>query len=79
MNQTIIDILSWIGDHIIAIIVVLSIFFEISKIKINPISWLMRLLFRPLKKDMDDTQFIDTAKVRAELAKMEKKENTPHL
>lgn len=51
---TFMDVLTWIWDHILAIILVLSLFFEISKIKLNPISWVMKLLFRPMKKDMDD-------------------------
>lgn len=50
---TAMSVLSWIWDHIVAIILILSIFFEISKIKINPISSLMKWLFKPLRKDMD--------------------------
>lgn len=51
---TFMDILYWIWDHIVIIILVLSVFFEISKIKINPISWVTKLIFRPIRKDMDD-------------------------
>lgn len=54
MNETAMSVLSWIWDHIVAIVLVLSIFFEISKIKINPISSLMKWLFKPIRKDMDD-------------------------
>ena len=50
---TAMSVLSWIWDHIVAIVLVLSIFFEISKIKINPISTLMKWLLKPVRKDMD--------------------------
>ena len=63
------DVVSWIWDHIIAIILVLSVFFEISKIKINPISWLMKLLFKPIKKDMDDMK----TELKSDISNMEKK------
>lgn len=48
------QVVSWIWDHILQIVVVLSIFFEVSKIKLNPISWLMNSLFKPIRKDMAD-------------------------
>ena len=51
---TTMNVLKFLGQHIVAIVLVLSIFFEISKIKINPISSLMKWLFKPLRKDMDD-------------------------
>ena len=55
MDQlTAMDVLKWIWSHIVAIVAVLSVFFEISKIKLNPISTLMKWLFKPLRKDMDD-------------------------
>ena len=55
MDQiTAMDVLKWIWDHIVAIVLILSIFFEISKIKINPISSLMKWLFKPLRKDIDE-------------------------
>ena len=63
------DVLSWILDHIVAIVVVLSFFFEISKIKLNPISWLMKLLFRPMKKDMDEMK----TELKTDISNMEKK------
>ncbi len=64
---TVIDVLKWIGNNIMALIVILSIFFEISKIKINPISWLMKLLFKPMKKDMDDMK----SELKADISDME--------
>lgn len=66
---TFMDILQWLWDHILAIIVVLSLFFEISKIKLNPISWLMKLLFRPMKKDMDEMK----TELKTDISNMEKK------
>ena len=55
MDQiTAMDVLKFLGQHIVAIVLVLSVFFEISKIKLNPISSLMKWLFKPLRKDMDD-------------------------
>ena len=66
---TLLDVVSWIWDHIVAIILVLSVFFEISKIKLNPISWLMKLLFKPVKKDMDEMK----AELKKDISDMEKK------
>lgn len=66
---TFIDVLSWIGNHIVAIILVLSVFFEISKIKLNPISWLMKLLFKPMKKDIEDLK----AELKSDISNMEHK------
>lgn len=63
------DVLQWLGNHIVAIVVVLSLFFEISKIKLNPISWLMKILFRPIKKDMDDMKL----ELKTDISNMEKK------
>lgn len=45
-------ILDTISDNIIPITVFLSIFIEISPIKINPISLLSSIIFRPLRDDM---------------------------
>lgn len=70
MDQiTFLDVVAWIWDHIIAILLFLSIFFEISKIKINPISWLMKLLFKPVKKDMDEMK----RELKEDISNMEKK------
>ena len=66
---TFMDILSWIWDHIVIIILVLSVFFEISKIKINPISWLTKLVFRPIRKDMADMK----KELKDEITNMENK------
>jgi hypothetical protein len=70
MDQlTLMDVLSWLWDHIVIIILVLSVFFEISKIKINPISWFTKLLFRPIRKDIDDMK----AELKSDISNVEKK------
>lgn len=51
-----VDIISWIWDHAIQILVVFSLFFEISKIKLNPITALMNHILRPIKKEIEDTK-----------------------
>ena len=45
-------ILSWCANHIIEIIIFLSIFVEISKIKIKPISALANFIFKPIRKEI---------------------------
>lgn len=70
MDQiTFMDILSWLWDHIVLIILVLSVFFEISKIKINPISWIMKIFFKPIRKDMDEMK----SELKSDISNMEKK------
>ena len=56
MNEatTIVDVINWAGKHVVEILLFLSVFIEITPLKINPISFLMNLLFKPLKKDMAD-------------------------
>ena len=46
------DALMWASNHIIEIIVFLSIFLEISKVKISPISALIKFVFRPIRKEL---------------------------
>ena len=48
------DILTWAGHHVVEIIIFLSLFLEISKIKINPISALIKFIFRPIRKEIND-------------------------
>ena len=43
----------WLGKYILWIIGFVSSFIEITPIKINPISWLLSLLFKPMKKEID--------------------------
>lgn len=48
------DIINWIGDHIVPIMLFLGLFIEIIPIKISPISALVKLIFKPIRKDLDD-------------------------
>ena len=45
-------ILSWSANHIIEIIIFLSIFVEVSKIKVKPISALANFIFKPIRKEI---------------------------
>ena len=49
---TVIDVLLWLKQYIFQIIVVIGNFVEITPIKINPISWLGKIIFRPIRDDM---------------------------
>ena len=49
---TLMDVLLWLKQNIFQIIVVLGVFFEITPIKINPISWLMKILFKPIREEL---------------------------
>lgn len=42
-----------IANNILPIIIFASIFIEITPIKVNPISWLVELLFKPIREEMD--------------------------
>lgn len=48
------QVVQWVCDHIWQLILAFSIFFEITPIKINPISWLIGLLFKPVYKKIDE-------------------------
>lgn len=51
---TLLDILKWLGDHVVQIAVFIGVFVEITPIKFNPITFILKLLYKPLRKDMDD-------------------------
>ena len=53
---TFLDVFRWAYNHLLELIVVLSIFIEFTPIKINPISWLSNILFAPLRKEMGDME-----------------------
>lgn len=55
-DLTVLEVLNFLWDHILSITVILGVFFEISKIQINPISWLANLFYKPLRKDMADME-----------------------
>lgn len=48
------NILSWSANHIIEIIIFLSIFVEVSKIKVKPISALANFIFKPIRKEISE-------------------------
>ena len=53
-NVTVSELYQWIIDNILEVLMVIGIFVEITPIKINPISAIISILFKPLRKDMDD-------------------------
>ena len=44
--------LSWCLDHLLGIIAVFGIFFEIVPIPLNPIKWLGKKFFNPIREEM---------------------------
>lgn len=42
------------GNIFIIILLMCSIFFEIAPIKLNPISWLIKFIFKPIRDDISD-------------------------
>ena len=54
LTNAIKDILSWASSHVVEIIIFLSIFLEISKIKINPVSSLVKFIFKPIRKEIEE-------------------------
>ena len=47
-------ILIWCGNHIIEIIIFLSIFLEVAKVKVSPLSFLGKLFFKSIRKEIAD-------------------------
>ena len=70
---TSLDIMTWLGNHIISVIIIifiiLSCFFEVSKVKVSPISRITKLLFKPIKKDIDDMK----AELKTDISNMEER------
>ena len=46
--------LSWSSSHVVEIIIFLSVFVEISKIKLNPISAIVKFIFKPIRKEITE-------------------------
>lgn len=46
------DVIQWIADHFAGLVVLIGLFFEITPIKINPISWLGNLLLKSTRLEM---------------------------
>lgn len=65
-TQELMQIISkWIANNIVIIIVFLSLFFEVSKIKINPISTLLKLLYKPIDEKIIETKEEVNNKIKA--------------
>jgi SMC interacting uncharacterized protein involved in chromosome segregation len=47
-------VLNWMSHHIVEIIIFLSIFIEVSKIKFSPISSLIKFIFKPIRTEMEE-------------------------
>lgn len=68
--NTIQSILNWSSNHVIEIIIFLGLFVEFSKIKINPISAILKFIFKPIRKEITDFREemrIDMENLRKEL------------
>jgi hypothetical protein len=46
------DVIQWLGNHLAGVIVFLGFFVEITPIKINPISWIGKLLLKSTREEM---------------------------
>lgn len=51
---TITDVFEWLWQNLLAICAIIGIFVEITPIKFNPITSLLNLFYKPLKKDISD-------------------------
>ena len=58
--------LTWASHHVVEIIIFCSIFLEVSKIKINPISAVVKFVFRSIRKEIADTR----AEIKEDMEKM---------
>ena len=48
------EVIEWIGQHIVSILIVLSIFIQIAPIKINPWSTLIKWVGKTLTANLHD-------------------------
>lgn len=46
------EIVSWVISNIIPIVLFIGIFFEISPIQFNPITWIVDIILKPIKSEM---------------------------
>lgn len=51
-NITLAQILNWMFDHLLGIIAIIGIFFEIVPIPLHPIKWLGKIFFGPIRDEM---------------------------
>lgn len=61
-----------IANNILPIIIFASIFIEITPIKVNPISWLVELLFKPIREEMDAKNKEQDDKQAEQFSKLQK-------
>lgn len=56
MDETItfVEVLQWFADNFYKIVLVLAIFFEITPIKFNPITWVLNLIYKPIREEIKD-------------------------
>ena len=50
------QVISWILEHIVGIIAVLGIFFEIVPIPLHPLKWLSNKFFNPVREEIKTTR-----------------------
>lgn len=55
-NLTAGQVISWILEHIVGIIAVLGIFFEIVPIPLHPLKWLSNKFFNPVREEIKTTR-----------------------
>lgn len=48
------QVISWILEHIVGILALLGIFFEIVPIPLHPLKWLSKKFFNPIRYEMKD-------------------------
>lgn len=53
-SLSLVDIIQWCARHATELLLCIGICIEITPIKINPISSVMKLLFKPIRQEMDD-------------------------
>lgn len=49
---TLMDVLQWFGDNFYKILLGLGIVFEITPIKFNPITWVLNLIYKPIREEI---------------------------
>ena len=70
------QVLNWILDHLLSILAILGIFFEIVPVPVHPLRWLSGKLFSPLREEMKTMKADITTEL--ENTKKELKEEIDH-
>ncbi len=58
------QIISWILQHIVGILAIIGIFFEIVPIPLHPLKWLSKKFFGPIRDDMNTMKVEITEEVK---------------